>query len=173
MSYYYHAGRSAVREFDDSQFAGWVASGNRKANGWILIADRPSELHDWTGAAWAIPSPVVRQMIRAEAMRRKAGGFLPTAPAGNTKWLPSDAGTLATLAMYGNATTLPAGIDIKTMGGTSYGLSAARVKSAVDAFAVQMAAIDAVEAAALAAQAANPATFDFSAIQWPAIYVPA
>lgn len=136
---------------------------------------------DWKTLAITVTPPdtaeksaPVRQKIRAEAMRRKLeGGFLPAVPAGNTKWIPSDSATLATLAVYGLATTLPAGIDIKAMDGAGYGISAARIKSLADAYAAQMAAIDAAEAAALAAEAASPDTFDFVAIRWPAIYVPA
>jgi len=117
----------------------------------------------------------VRQRIRAEAIRRKRdGGFLPTVPAGNAKWLTSNPETVAALAAFAGATSaLPAGLDLAAMDGTRYALSKARVTSALDAYAAQMAAIDAAESVALTAQAANPATFDFAAIVWPAVYVAA
>ena len=117
----------------------------------------------------------VRQRFRAEAIRRKRdGGFLPTLPAGNAKWLPSNPETIAALAAFaGAASALPAGLDLAAMDGTRYPMTKARVTSALDAYAAQMAAIDAAEAAALAAQAASPQTFDLAAVVWPAVYVPA
>lgn len=115
-------------------------------------------------------SSVVRQRIRAEALRRKqGGGFLPDAPPGNTKWLPSDPYTLATLACFAGASSvLPTGLAIKAFDGTGYGMNRARVTVVLDAFTSKMAAIDVAEAAALAEQEANPTTFNFDAIQWPA-----
>lgn len=117
----------------------------------------------------------VRASIKAEALRRKReGGFLPTVPAGNTRWMPSDPATLGTLAAYASvASALPAGLDIAMMDGTSYVLSKARIGQALDAFALQMAAIDAAEKAALTAQAADPAAFNFEAIVWPNSYTAA
>jgi hypothetical protein len=120
--------------------------------------------------------PGVRARIRAEALRRKRdGGFLPAAPAGNDRWLPSDAESVGVLAAYAaSASALPAGIDVTAMDGRRYPLpTKARVATALDAFVAQMAAIDAVEAAALAAQAADPGTFDPATIVWPAVYVAA
>jgi len=115
---------------------------------------------------------LMRQRIRAEALRLKQeGGFLPNAPPGNTKWLPSDPYTLATLACFAGASSaLPVGLDIKALDGTGYGISKARVTVALDAFAAQMAAIDNAETAALAAQLANPLTFNFDTIPWPATF---
>lgn len=117
----------------------------------------------------------VRARIRADALRRKRdGGFLPTVPAGNTRWMPSDPATLGTLAAYASAAAaLPAGLDIQMMDGTSYALSKTRIGQALDAYALQMAAIDAAEKAALTAQAADPATFNFDSIAWPATYTAA
>jgi hypothetical protein len=117
----------------------------------------------------------IRTQIRNEAIRRKRdGGFLPALPAGNAKWLPSNPHTMAVLLAYNTAATLPAGLDVQALDGTRYTLpSKARLAGAIQDYTNAMAAIDAAEAAALTAQAANPATFDFSSIAWPPIYTPA
>jgi hypothetical protein len=62
---------------------------------------------------------IMRQRIRAKALQLKQeGGFLPNAPPGNLKWLPSDTYTLATLAAFAGAgSALPAGLDHPDLAG--------------------------------------------------------
>jgi hypothetical protein len=44
-----------VREIDSALVAAWIAAANPKANGLIELPVRPSEAHQWDGAAWTLP----------------------------------------------------------------------------------------------------------------------
>ena len=59
------------------------------------------------------------------------------------------------------------------MDGTNYGLNQIKAAACQLAAVTQLAATDDTVAAAIAAWVANPSTFNFDAISWPAIYVPA
>jgi hypothetical protein len=65
MGYYYHAdpAPSDVRVLDDALYAEWVATGNPKAQWWVLIPDPPSPNAQWNGTAWVEPPPYVPQEI--------------------------------------------------------------------------------------------------------------
>jgi hypothetical protein len=110
--------------------------------------------------------------IKNEALRRKAeGGFLPTIPADNEKWLSSHPDTLAQLLAFNTAETLPSGLDLQALDGTRYALNTkAKIASAIQVYTDTMAAIDAAEMVAQAARRADPKNFDFDAIVWPPIF---
>ena len=111
----------------------------------------------------------MRARIKAEANRRKnEGTFLP---AGETKWLPAEARSFLAMARHLPNTEI-APMQIDAADGTRFNLSGAKVTAAIQAWAAKMIAIDTARDNALAAYQANPTTFNFDAIVWPAEYTP-
>ena len=68
MSLYADAGGN-VREIDAALVAAWQAAGNPKAEGLTLLPARPSEAHQWDGAAWVLPTQPVPESISPRQAR--------------------------------------------------------------------------------------------------------
>lgn len=68
MSFYADAAGN-VREIDAALVAAWQAAGNPKAEGLILLSARPSEAHQWDGAAWVLPPEPVPESVTARQIR--------------------------------------------------------------------------------------------------------
>ena len=112
----------------------------------------------------------MRARIRTEASRRKAEGTFIAA--GETKWLPASAVRFLAAARHLTNTEI-APMTTDAADGTRYNLTGAKVTAALKAWAEKQIAIDTARDAALADYQANPNTFNFDAIAWPAEYVPA
>lgn len=57
------------REIDDTLMSAWVAAGNPKAQVWQPIPTRPSESHQWDGAAWVPPGTAAPATVSARQIR--------------------------------------------------------------------------------------------------------
>ena len=161
--------------FNDQQYIQWVAA--KAVRSWVsffnaatgdaaIAAAREASAPDATSGMG------MRQRIKAEGRRRKAeGGFLPASGA-NPKWLLIDHLPVINAATALGA-SLPAGAKLVAMDGTNYVLTPVKAAACQLAAVTQLAATDDAVATAISAWVANPSTFSFDAISWPAIYVPA
>ena len=161
--------------FTDQQFIQWVVA--RAVRSWAAFfnaatGDAAIAAAREASAPDALSGVGMRQRIKGEGRRRKVeGGFLPASGA-NPKWLLIDH-----LPVINAATALggllPTGAKLVAMDGTNYGLNAVKAAACQLAAVTQLAATDDAVATAIAAWVANPSTFNFDAIAWPAIYIPA
>jgi len=130
-------------------------------------------LRQWSGGTVYSPGGGgMRRRIRQAAESRKLnGGFLPASGA-NPKWLAFDKLGIINAASALNA-AIPAGASVVAMDGTNYTLTKVKSDACQLAAINQIVAIDAAAKTAIDAWVANPASFSFDAIAWPAQYVPA
>ena len=156
----------------DQQYVEWlVAQATRSFKKYFSTATGDAAIAAAREASGAdSPNGVsMRQRIKIEGQRRKVeGGFLPASGA-NPKWLLIDHLPIINAATALGA-SLPTGAKLVAMDGTNYGLNQVKAAACQLAAVTQLAATDDAVAAAIAAWVANPATFSFDAISWPATY---
>lgn len=58
-----------IREIDPALVAAWAEARNPKADQWTPLPARPSEAHQWDGAAWVLPPPAVPESVTARQIR--------------------------------------------------------------------------------------------------------
>jgi hypothetical protein len=78
MGTYYNAASGTIRLIDNAIFAAWVAAGNPKADGWVLIPDQPSPGATWDGTQWVEPPPPPPVVPREVTMRQARTVLLMT-----------------------------------------------------------------------------------------------
>jgi hypothetical protein len=78
MGTYYNAASGTIRLIDNAIFASWVAAGNPKADGWVLITDQPSPGATWDGTQWVEPPPPPPVVPREVTMRQARTVLLMT-----------------------------------------------------------------------------------------------
>ena len=58
-----------VREIPNELVAAWEAAGNPKAAQWTLLPPRPSDVAQWNGSEWVVPTPPVPESVSARQIR--------------------------------------------------------------------------------------------------------
>ena len=58
-----------VRELPGELVAAWEAAGNPKAAAWTLMPPRPSDVAQWNGSEWVVPTPPVPESVSARQIR--------------------------------------------------------------------------------------------------------
>ncbi len=84
MGTYYNASTGQIRLIDSALFAAWVAAGNPKATGWVLIPDQPSPAHTWSGSQWVAPAPGPAPVPQSVTKRQLYRGLMQAGWLGTT-----------------------------------------------------------------------------------------
>jgi len=140
----------------------WVAAGNPKAAGWILIPDPPSPAHSWDGVQWVAPDPSEAAAANAATIRHERDRRILAGVKLGADWFHS--GTqeqIQYMGMLMMGANLPTGTPLKTMDGRNVGATPQRVGALFQAIAAQQATLHAIADAAIAAGTAP------DAVQWP------
>jgi len=58
-----------IREIDSDLVSSWISVGNPKADGLILLPNRPSDIHQWNGEEWILPIEPVPTSVTARQIR--------------------------------------------------------------------------------------------------------